>query len=115
MAPGNPVAQNTKIMQVRGKSVVKLVIRVYPVLDLGVPKRCIEQAVMAALVSAIRGYVIKDEGDAVLLASIHHTMALLVIDLVRLSHLELVGPAINHESNTAVGGDGNMDPVAATK
>jgi len=66
-------------MQVRRKGVVKRIIRVCPVLNLAVPTRYIEQAVMvilnaetgvlagvgpAPLLSAIRGHVIKNECDA---------------------------------------------------
>ncbi len=55
--------------------------------------------------------VIENEVDASLCAFVHHTVPLLIVDLVDVSDLHFLRTTINHEPHPGIGVNGYMDPM----
>ena len=68
------------------------------------------------LSSALRRWdIVENERDSAILPFIHHAVGFLIIDFIGLTYLQLIGPSINHESDSWIRGDGYMNPVTCMK
>jgi hypothetical protein len=57
-------------------------------------------------------HVVEDKSDPVFGTLVHHAVVFLVIDFIGLANLQLVRPAIDHETDPGIGGNWDVDPVA---
>ena len=63
----------------------------------------------------LRRHVIEDKIDTSFPALVHHTVLLLVVDLVDRADSHPVRAAVDHEAHPVIGVDGDMDTVAVVK
>ena len=56
-------------------------------------------------------HIVKYEGDAIFFTQIHHTVFLLIVDLVRLTHFEWVWFTLDGKLNARVSCNRNVDSM----